>query len=101
MSFERLSLELPVSFQLNGRRFFKRSEIEHLKETLISRALGRSAPEYVKPETESFVNATQVARELGIARRTFARRVNESIERHNLPPHNPLRMNELKRAGAA
>lgn len=85
MNFEKLNLDLPPSFEMNGRRFFKRSEIEHLKESLVARALVRPTPEYKKPEAESFVNATQVARELGIARRTFARRLNESIQTKSSP----------------
>ena len=54
--------------------------------------LGHPAPEYVKPAAEEFVHATQVARELGISRRSFARRLRESIERDGLKETAPLQM---------
>ncbi len=43
--------------------------------------MGQEAPKYAPPEVESFVDATRVAEELGISRRTMARRINEAEER--------------------
>jgi hypothetical protein len=43
--------------------------------------MGSDEPEYSEPETEYFVNAAQISRELGIARRTMARRIRETEER--------------------
>jgi len=76
-----IEIELPASFPLNHRRYFKRSEIEHLKRTLIAKATGAPLPAYEQPDAEAFVNASQVARELGISRRTMARRIAEAEAR--------------------
>jgi hypothetical protein len=86
MSFERLNIELPDSFPINGRRYFKRSDIEHLKRCLIARAQGLPEPPYSPPNVEEFVNASTVARELGVAPRTMARRIKETIERRVAAP---------------
>ena len=76
-----IELTLPLSILINGRRCFKRSEIEHMKRCMMARAMGSAEPEYCQPDTEYFVNAAQVSRELGIARRTMARRIRETEER--------------------
>lgn len=68
-------MELPQSFKIGSRRCFKRSEIEYLKAKIIAEATGGMTPEYVAPEVEAFVNASTVARELGISRRTMSRRI--------------------------
>ena len=69
--------ELPQSFMIGNRRYFKRSEIEFLKRVISAKAFGADAPTYMPPEVEHFVNASAVARELGISRRTISRKVKE------------------------
>jgi hypothetical protein len=83
MNFKRLNIELPESFVLGSRRVFLRSKVEHHKRCLIARSQGLADPPYSAPPAEEFVTATQVARELGIAPRTMARRVRESEERRD------------------
>lgn len=75
---QSIDIELPESFTFNRRRFFKRSEIEHLKNCLIAKATGATELAYRAPIAEQFVNASVVARELGISRRTMARRIQEA-----------------------
>ncbi len=74
---KKVEIELPPSYIFNGRRFFKRSEIEHVKISLIARATGRDDPPYSAPDIEQFVAATQVAQEFSLSRRTLARRIAE------------------------
>jgi len=53
-----------------------RSIIEHYKQTLIAWASGaHDPPDYTPPPVEEFVTAEQVARELGVTRRTIGRRI--------------------------
>lgn len=72
---KKIEIELPASIIIGGRRYFQRSQIEHLKICLIARATGRDVPPYIMPTVEQFVPASQVAREFGLSRRTLARRI--------------------------
>ena len=75
------SLKRPTSFKIGNRRFFRDSQINHLKKCLIAKAMGKTPPEYEEPESEKFVPAPKVATELGISKRTFWRRVKDAEER--------------------
>jgi hypothetical protein len=72
-------IELPKSFMMGHRRYFKRSEIEFLKKKISAEALGGDEPKYTPPEIEQFVNASAVARELGISRRTISRKIRQDV----------------------
>lgn len=76
--YQSLKIELPPSLLINKRRFFRKSQIEHLKRVLIAKAVGAAEPPYVEPESESFVPAPQVAREFGLSKRTFWRRLKDA-----------------------
>ena len=78
---QSIDIDLPELFTFNRRRFFTRSQIEHLKRCLIARATNGAEPAYLEPAAEQFVNATQVAKELGISRRSMARRIAEADAR--------------------
>ncbi len=67
--------EFPPTLELNGRKFCARSQLEHLKQTLIAQAMGATPPEYAAPAVEEFVPLAQVAKELGVSRRTIGRRI--------------------------
>jgi len=86
---KEIKIDLPQSFYLNRRRFFKHSEIEHLKRVLIAKSIGAEIPKYSEPETESFVNATDAANDLGISRRTMGRLLAEQDKQLGLP-RNPV-----------
>lgn len=72
---KKVEIDLPPSYLFSGRRFYKRSEIEHLKNCLVAKATGRDEPDYRAPQIEQFVPAPQVAEEFGLSRRTLARRI--------------------------
>ena len=68
--------ELPAPLDMSGRLYFQRSVIEHYKQSLIAWASGaQDPPVYIPPAVEEFVTAEQVARELGVTRRTIGRRI--------------------------
>ncbi|MGJ0505669.1 MAG: hypothetical protein ACR652_00760 [Methylocystis sp.] len=78
----QLEIELPPSFKIGRRRFYRYSQIEHLKKTLIAQGMGKKPPAYVEPESgERFIPATAVRAELGLSVRTFWRRVKDADER--------------------
>lgn len=72
---KKIEIELPPSIIIGGRRYYQRSQIEHLKNCLVAKATGRDEPGYRAPQIEQFVPATQVAEEFGLSRRTLARRI--------------------------
>jgi hypothetical protein len=66
----------PRPIRINGRLFWRRSELESYKRKLISAALGLQAATSQEPETvETFVTSQEVAREFAFTRRTLGRRI--------------------------
>ncbi len=66
--------DLPQPFRWNGRVYFRRSDVEKFKAALVSHAMG-AEHQPVRVDVETFVGIEQVARELGISRRTLDRRL--------------------------
>jgi hypothetical protein len=77
----QLEIELPPSFKIGRLRFFRHSQVEHLKKVLIAKSIGQTPPAYVEPESDRFVAAPKVAEDLGLSKRTFWRRVREAEDR--------------------
>jgi hypothetical protein len=69
--------KFPPAFEMGGRKFVRRSQLEHYKQATVAQALGASAPKYVEPEIEQFVALTDAAAELGVSRRWVGRRMVE------------------------
>lgn len=67
--------EFPPTFEMGGRKFCARSMVEHHKRTIVALAMSAAPPEYEEPDVEEFVPVTQVAKELGVSRRTIGRRM--------------------------
>jgi hypothetical protein len=80
MPFQPLDIELPKSLLISRRRYFRLSEIRHLKASLIARGMGQKPPKKVDvdPRDDQLVPAAEVMRDLGIARRTLYRKMKES-----------------------
>ena len=76
--------EIPAPFEMNGRLYFKRSELEAYKKAVFAWATGGqlAPPAESNPPVEEFVSAQQAARELGVGRRTIGRRI---VERAKSP----------------
>jgi hypothetical protein len=69
-------LNFPLPLRMNGRLFWRRSELESFKRRLMASALGEAAPETAaQDQIEIFVPSDQVAREFGFGRRTLGRRI--------------------------
>ncbi|ARN81829.1 hypothetical protein [Methylocystis bryophila] len=65
----------PTPFRRGGRLLFARSQVEAYKARVLEIAHGASAPPREIAPVETFVSAEEVARELGMARRTIGRLV--------------------------
>lgn len=103
MSFEKLEFELPPSILINGRRYFRASEIAALKTHLMSRGMNRGAPKIkgVDPAADKLIAAPVVMRDLGIARRTFYRfmkRADEKAASPKAPARKPARKAKATKA---
>ena len=70
-----IHFNLPQHIVINNRIFFQRSKIEHTKNCLMAESMGREMPPYAPPPVEELVTAARVSFELGISRRTLARRI--------------------------
>jgi predicted DNA-binding transcriptional regulator AlpA len=71
--------KFPKPLRMNGRLYWRRSELEAYKQNIIRSALGEAAPsrENCHDEVELFVTAEQVTKEFGFGRRTLGRRIAE------------------------
>lgn len=71
--------KFPKPLRMNGRLYWRRSELETYKQDIICGALGESAPARANchDAVETFVTAEQVTREFGFGRRTLGRRIAE------------------------
>jgi hypothetical protein len=81
MSFVKLEIKLPPSLLVGRRRYFRKSEIDNLKTWLMSRGMRKTndlpALE-IDPADDKLVPAPHVMRDLGLARRTFYRKMKEA-----------------------
>jgi hypothetical protein len=71
-------IPLPTPIWIKGQPFFKRSQIEHWKEKIVAAALGGEEPIYERPQVENFVSGSQLAKEMGVSRRTLTRRMRQN-----------------------
>jgi hypothetical protein len=61
---------------MNGRLYWRRSELEFYKRAIIRQVTGASADAGpVRNDVETFVTAEQVTKEFGFGRRTLGRRI--------------------------
>jgi hypothetical protein len=74
---QKININIPTPIFIGTTYKFWRSEIEHEKARLRSVAMGREAPEYIKPDIDELVNAATVAKEFAISGRTLSRRIKE------------------------
>ncbi len=72
-----MSSQFPLPIRLGGRVVFRRYDVEKFNRASIAAATGEKLPEITPPSIEEFVGADQLARELGISRRTIDRRIVE------------------------
>lgn len=66
--------DFPAPMRINGRLFWRRSQIEKYKREIIASATGAPVEESTTL-IEEFVPADVIAREFGFTRRTLGRRI--------------------------
>jgi hypothetical protein len=68
----------PPIFSIRGRNFGRRSDFNRYKAQLITAALGVDPVEPDPSDPDEFVPLGQIARELGVSRRTAGQRLREA-----------------------
>jgi len=56
---------------------FWRSEVEHEKRRLRALSMNQKEPEYLRPEIDEMISASQFCKEFAISTRTLLRRIKE------------------------
>jgi hypothetical protein len=69
--FRRTLPPLPPPMRINGRALYRDSAVAHAINCLEARARGLPDPEYTPRPDDVLINATEVARRLGVSRRTI------------------------------
>jgi predicted DNA-binding transcriptional regulator AlpA len=78
-------IDFPQPFRMNGRLYWRRSELEFYKRAIIRQATGATGdPEpVIRNDVETFVTAEQVTKEFGFGRRTLGRRIAPQAAPHS------------------